>query len=332
MRHLVLCFCVLALCTAAPAAAGTDVSAFYYPWFGTGVHDGGLTHWAQGGHDPPDDIASSFYPAFGIYSSSSAAVLNLQMTDVVRAGVDEIAVSWWGKGSAEDERLPAIVAAAAVHGISVAAHLEPYAGRTVASTVADVEYLQGLGVRSFYVYRPFDLPAAEWAEANDQWHAQGLTVFAQTALVGAAATGHFTGIYTYDIVSYGGNLFARLCAQARAKKLLCAPSVGPGYDAQRATGDKRVKPRRRGQTYDSMWEAAIAAGADRITITSFNEWAEGTQIEPAALPGFRGTYRYGSYEGAWGLRGAAAQTAYLDRTASWARLFRAQLVRLRVSE
>ena len=30
-----------------------------------------------------------------------------------------------------------------------------------------------------------------------------------------------------------------------------------------------------------MWKAAIRAGADRVTITSYNEWHEGTQIEPA---------------------------------------------------
>jgi hypothetical protein len=329
MRYLVFCVVVLALCSAAPAAGGTVVSAFYYPWFGTSVHDGQFAHWGHGTHAPPDDIASTYYPAFGVYSSSSAAILNVQLGDVSRAGIDEIVVSWWGRGSAEDRRLPAIIAAARPRGIAVAAHLEPYSGRTVASTVADVAYLQTLGVTSFYVYRPFDIAPADWAAANDTWRDEGLTVLAQTALAGAAAVGHFSGIYTYDILTYGGGIFARLCAQARARGLVCAPSVGPGYDAKRATGDLRVKPRRRGKTYDSMWSAAITAGADRITITSFNEWQEGTQIEAAALAGSRGTYRYGSYDGAWGLYGAAAQTAYLDRTAQWAKLFRDQAVRLR---
>jgi hypothetical protein len=99
--------------------------------------------------------------------------------------------------------------------------------------------------------------------------------------------------------------------------LLCAPSVGPGYDARRGSGDPRVKPRRKGATYDAMWRAAIAAKADRITITSYNEWHEGTQIEPAAPPRRHGRYRYLSYNGAWGAYGVVAENAYLARTRYW---------------
>jgi glycoprotein endo-alpha-1,2-mannosidase len=322
MRYLFLCFSLVALCAAGPASAGTVVSAFYYPWFGTTTHDGEFAHWAQGGHTPPNDIASNYYPALGVYSSASTSVLNAQMADVARAGIQELAVSWWGKGSAEDQRLPALISTARQRGIAVAAHLEPYGGRTVESTMADIAYLRGLGVKTFYVYRAFDLPAADWAPANDELRAQGVQTFAQTALVGAAAAGHFTGVYTYDTLVYTASLFKRLCKQAHRRGLLCAPSVGPGYDAQRATGDTRVKSRRDGRTYDSMWRAAIAAGADRITITSFNEWQEGTQIEPAADAADRGGYLYTSYDGAWGLRGTVAETAYLDRTARWANLFR----------
>ena len=56
-----------------------------------------------------------------------------------------------------------------------------------------------------------------------------------------------------------------------------------------------------------MWHAAIAAEADEVTITSFNEWQEGTQIEPAAPPARHGDYSYASYNGAWGLDGVAAE-------------------------
>jgi hypothetical protein len=138
-------------------------------------------------------------------------------------------------------------------------------------------------------------------------------LFAQTGSVGFAAAARFDGVYTYDIVTYTGDKFIRLCTQAHALHLLCAPSVGPGYDAIRADGDRQRKSRRAGATYDAMWTAAVNAWPDAVTITSYNEWGEGTQIEPArAVPGYR------SYDGAWKLRGAAASRAYLDRTASWA--------------
>jgi hypothetical protein len=250
-------------------------------------------------------------------------VTGAQMDEIRAAGIDEIAVSWWGRGSAEDARLAEVVAAAHVDGIAVAVHLEPYQGRTVDGTVADIAYLRTLGIRTFYVYRPLDLPVADWAAATAALHEGGSTLFAQTALVGAAAAGGFDGVYTYDVVVYGGGKFARLCAQARAVQLLCAPSVGPGYDARRGSGDPAVKPRRNGATYDSMWKMAIASGADRVTITSFNEWHEGTQIEPAASsPRRRGRYRYLTYDGAWGLHGSAAEQAYLTRTRYWADVFR----------
>jgi hypothetical protein len=70
-----------------------------------------------------------------------------------------------------------------------------------------------------------------------------------------------------------------------------------------------------------MWRMAIASGSDRVTITSFNEWHEGTQIEPAVARS-RAHYRYLSYDGAWGMHGIAAETAYLARTRYWSDRFR----------
>jgi len=318
-RRLSICVLV-ALAVPAPAFAGTKVSAFFYPWYATVARDGAFVHWSQAGHAPPDDIASSYFPARGLYSSTDLLVVGRQLEEIRGAGIDEIAVSWWGRGSFEDMRLPAVAAAARAQGVRVAAHLEPYPDRTVASTLADVEYLRGLGVRTFYVYRPLDLPVAEWAEANARL--DGVRILAQTNFVGAAAKGGFDGVYTYDIVTFGGDRFARLCAAAHAAGLLCAPSVGPGYDARRGSRDPRVKLRRSGRTYDAMWRAAIAAGADHVTITSYNEWHEGTQIEPAAPPRRRGAYRYASYDGAWGRYGRDACHAYLDRTGYWSDVFR----------
>ena len=152
-----------------------------------------------------------------------------------------------------------------------------------------------------------------------------MLLFAQTNLPGAAAAAGFEGVYTYDILVYGGNELGRFCAEAHAVHLICAPSVGPGFDARRTEHIARIKPRRNGATYDHMWRAAIHAHADRVTITSFNEWHEGTQIEPAAPAGVHGHTRYLGYDGAWGRTGTDAESAYLDRTAYWARQFRLSL-------
>lgn len=306
-------FLLVALLAPATAHASNRVSIFYYPWYGNPAHDGSYEHWQQHGHHPPVDIASSYYPARGVYSSSDTAVLRAQMAEIAAAGVGEVITSWWGRGSPEDARLPAVLRAARAQGLGVSAQLEPYPGRTTASAGADIAYLRGLGIRSFYVYGALDLPAADWAQLNDR--VSGVRVLAQTGLVGFAAAGHFDGVYTYDVLVWGGDKFARLCAQAHRAGLACAPSVGPGYNALHATGDSRVKPRRDGATYDSMWRSAIGASADAITITSYNEWHEGTQIEPAQPEGLR----YESYEGAYGLHGRAAADAYLRRTAYWVR-------------
>jgi hypothetical protein len=323
--RLLLASVLAALVVPCCAHAGVRVTAFYYPWYGTAAHDGAYLHWSQDGHVPPDDIASSYYPVGGPYSSGAGVVLRRQMTQARQAGIDELAVSWWGQGSTEDRRLPAVIAAARAQGLAVAAHLEPYDGRTVATTVADVAYLRTLGVSTFYVYRAFDFPVADWQQAMPALHAGHTLLFAQTNLPGAAATAGFDGVYTYDILVYGANELGRFCAEAHAVHLTCAPSVGPGFDARRTEHIPQVKPRRDGATYDHMWRAAIAAHADRVTITSFNEWHEGTQIEPAAPAGLHGSTRYLGYDGAWGLRGPAAANAYLVRTAYWAQRFRLSL-------
>ena len=312
MRRLVLAVLFALLVAPAAAQARTVRSAiFFYPWYSNPIHDGEYAHWQQNGHAPPFDLASAFFPARGAYSSSDPRVLRAQMRDVAAARVDEVVSSWWGWGSAEDERLPVVLRAARQRGLAGAVQLEPYAGRTVEAIGEDLGHLRELGIRDVYVYRAEDFLPNDWSRLN--LRLSGLRVFAQTNHVGFAARAGFAGFYTYDILEYGGAKFGRFCRQAHRAGILCAPSVGPGYHAYPANGDPRVKPRDEGATYDVMWRAALDARADIVTITSYNEWGEGTQIEPA---GRRGSYE--SYDGAYGLRGRAAERAYIRRTAYWA--------------
>jgi hypothetical protein len=298
----------------AAARAGT-VAIFYYPWYGTSVKDSGWQHWNQNGHRPPNDLYSRFYPAGGPYSSSDPAVVERQMTQIASAGVDEVVISWWGRGSLEDARLAPVVSSARRHGLLIGIHLEPYGGRTPSTVATDAEYLAGFGVRDIYVYEPRESPAADWAAARDSIPPT-MRLLAGTEKVGFAAAGRFDGVYTYDFLTNTGAKFTRLCSQAHAKGLVCAPSVGPGYDGRRAGELSIGRTRRNGATYDALWNATLTSHADIVSVTSFNEWGEGTQIEPAEPR--RG---YLSYEGAWGLSGDAARGAYLARTAFWAARF-----------
>lgn len=295
----------------ARAATGVTVAIFYYPWYATPTADGTWGHWNQNGHVPPRDIYSRYYPMLGPYSSSDPAVLDRQMSEIAGSGIDEIIVSWWGRGSVEDQRLPLVLAAAQRQHLAVAVHIEPYDGRTAETVAADLQYVASLGIRDVYVYHPRDIAAADWATMRTQ-APPGLRLYAGTQLVGFAAAAKFDGFYTYDFINFGADKFVRLCLQAHAAHLLCAPSVGPGYDGTRAGEAPVRRGRDNGETYDTLWAAALAAKADIVTITSFNEWGEGTQIEPAAA--HRG---YASYDGAWGMTGAPASFAYLTRTLYW---------------
>jgi glycoprotein endo-alpha-1,2-mannosidase len=308
------------LAVPATAQAAPLVSIFYYPWYGTPALDGGWEHWYAPGSTTLD-VASNYFPVRGLYSSSDARVVKAQMREIAAADVREVVTSWWGWGSPEDLRLPIVIGAARAAGLSVAVHIEPYPGRTIETVEADIVHLRDLGVTRFFVYRPFDISAQDWAGFRDR--VTGVQVFAQTSLAGRAAAARFDGLYTYDILLWGAETFPRLCRQAHKVNLLCLPSVGPGYEAERATGDSRVKPRRNGATYDAMWSAAIRSGADGVTITSYNEWHEGTQIEPARTraPRAAAAVSFETYDGAYGLHGVAARSAYLGRTAMWARIF-----------
>jgi hypothetical protein len=312
---------LVALAVPAVAQAAPRVSAFYYPWYGNPARDGGWEHWMVPGASTRD-IASSYYPARGLYSSSSAPVVRAQMREIAAAGIEEVVSSWWGWGSSEDMRLPLIVREAHAVGLSVAVHLEPYPGRNIETVEADVDHLRTLGITRIFVYQPFEISPDDWAALRER--EPGIELYAQTTLVGRAANAKFDGVYTYDVLLWGGGMFSRYCAQAHRVGLTCLPSVGPGYDATHATADLRVKPRRDGATYDAMWRSALRSSADGVTITSYNEWHEGTQIEPARarLGGSAAAAGLRTYDGAYGRTGRPAERAYLDRTSYWSDLFR----------
>ena len=308
---------------AAAAALSSRTHLFYYPWYGN--DSGGYRHWQQGGHTPPDDVGANFYPVLGPYDSGDlTGAVEQHMRWIEQSGAGVLVYSWWGQGSYEDGLAAGVLEAAARHGIRVAWHLEPYSGRTASSTVSDINYLLSRygsspafyregGRGAFYVFE--SLRITDWS-ALDQVRSSAI-VLAQTTDTSKVA--HFGGMYTYDAIA-GATApgWREAGAYCEANGLVWAPSVGPGYNDDRAVPGNTTPTlsRDNGATYDREWQNALSTQADWVSVTSFNEWHEGSIIEPArsSPPPFG----YETFAGAYGTSGAASETAYLDRTRYWA--------------
>jgi hypothetical protein len=67
----------------------------------------------------------------------------------------------------------------------------------------------------------------------------------------------------------------------RREKLFCA-TVLPGYDDSHiGRKSPQILEREDGEVYRSTWRQAIASHAPWVAITTFNEWHEGSDIEPS---------------------------------------------------
>ena len=194
--------------------------------------------------------------------------------------------------------------------IKVALHLEPYPGRSVESVADDLQYLhvnyghhtsiyRGTDMRPVhYVYDSYHILSNNWSRLlNPDGDLSIRGTPNDAIMIGLwldhhhgrdLRDGHFDGFYTYfgsDGFSYGSTSanWGAMVKNARKAGLLSCISVGPGYNDTliRPWNDRNTRSRGKGKYYEDMWKRAIRANPDSISITSYNEWGEGTQIEPA---------------------------------------------------
>jgi len=149
-----------------------------------------------------------------------------------------------------------------------------------------------------YIYDSYLIPSEDWADVlsdtgkntvrGTEFDITALALLLKKEELSDVKKAGFDGVYTYFAAE--GMSDASLSRQwkqlgqaVRAAGLMFSPSVGPGYD------DTNIRPwntmmkrdRRSGEYYHSMLASAISAQPDFVSITSYNEWGEGTQIEPA---------------------------------------------------
>ena len=98
----------------------------------------------------------------------------------------------------------------------------------------------------------------------------------------------FDGFHTYNplglYVSEPQNAlrqFEKLVLSSRSNGKLACATVLPGYNDTQVRHGVPVLKRKAGATYQDSWNVAIKSRADWVLICTFNEWHEGTNIEPS---------------------------------------------------
>ncbi|XP_011617012.1 glycoprotein endo-alpha-1,2-mannosidase [Takifugu rubripes] len=305
----------------------------------------------QGRHSPPDDLGSNFYPSLGPYSSRDPAVVETHMQQLRTAAIGVIAISWYppdmrdDNGESVDDIMPLILEVAHKYLIKVTVHIEPYKERNEVNMFTNVKYIierygahpaffryrtsTGKLLPLFYVYDSYLLNSDQWAKLLKHTESNSIRDTPYDAIFiallveekhkrGILAAG-FDGLYTYFATngfSFGSTQqnWKSLKAFCEDNDLIFIPSVGPGYidTSVRPWNFQNTRNRINGKYYENSLSAALQAEPDFLSVTSFNEWHEGTQIE-MAIPKKAQTV-YLDYL-------PNKPTIYLEITRKWAAIF-----------
>jgi glycoprotein endo-alpha-1,2-mannosidase len=295
-----------------------QVLAFYYGWYGNPRVSGKWRHWQN--VDPISGRVENMtdVPAYGPYDSHDQAVVDRQAEAARAAGITGFIGSWWGPDSFEDRGMPLLLAAAAKYKLSVSVYYEKIAGDDIASrvksAVGDIDYLLtrysnhkawlragGQPVLFVYGRALLQLSPADWrgviAEVRSV-NPAGVVLIAGSldpkfvSVFDGASTYNITGQtqrkVPAEIRAWAHSAFPKRVAAAGSGKISTVTII-PGYD-DRNTGRPPPRPvtyRWGGETYRVLWQEAIAAQPDYVLITSWNEWHEGSEIEPSLEYGSR---------------------------------------------
>lgn len=306
------------------------VFAFYYPWYGNPEVAGGSgkrRHW-KGIDAAAQDISNSTnYPTLGAYDSHDENLIAQHMTWARQVGVDGFIVSWWGKGKFTDRALGKLLEASKSAGLELAIYYERIRGeknaRSAARQILEVLHRHGdhpawmrhNGKPVIFVYGRTlnEIGLDAWGEVV---HRVNATYPGGAILIGDRQTPRaakiFGGIHRYAIAgrlkgkgidelrAWVNATYPKWVGTARRKGRISTVTVMPGYDDTKVRSPGIRLKRFGGKAYRAQWRAAIAAKPDWVLITSWNEWHEGSEIEPSV--------EYGD--------------AYLEMTAEYAARFK----------
>eukprot|EP00118_Oscarella_pearsei_P026592 m.310136 g.310136 ORF g.310136 m.310136 type:complete len:468 (+) comp49801_c0_seq1:159-1562(+) len=277
--------------------------------------------WPSGKHEPPDDVGSNFYPEIGPYSSRNETVVHLHMYQMRLANVGVAVVSWYpvdqkdDNGESLDRVFPLILKVAHQHGIKVAVHSEPYNARKLEHIRSDIVYFidkygdhpamyrvrkddSSPALPMVYVYDSYLTETQDWIDLlhpggkmtvrGTKYDCLFISLLVSDKHMSMIERANFDGFYTYFAANgftYGSTHknWPHLKAMADQKGKIFIPSLGPGYvDTQvRPWNGPTTRDRDSGVYYMNSFQDALRLQPRFVSITSFNEWHEGSQIEPA---------------------------------------------------
>ena len=294
----------LTVARAGAAASGEPLLvAFYYAWYG-------FDQWTA---DKVPDI-----PAVP-YESRDRNTMVRHVQEAQDAGVDGFAVAWYGPQTHNNQtetNLRTMLDVASQRGFRITVYFEtrsPFfdsqadlveALRYVLSRHADhPAFLRYAGKPLIFFWAVGDVFRAQGQSAVDAWAAirQQVDPGGNSLWIADGADVDFLRVFDghnlYNItwnppvdvditLSRWGNRVREYNSQHGAQKLWVA-TVMPGYDDLRIEGrsNRFALQRSNGAYYRETWQAALNSAPDLIAITSFNEWCEGTQIEPSVTYG-----------------------------------------------
>jgi hypothetical protein len=269
---LALLPCVLFACDAAeqaasqpsqPSSVGWPVrAAFYYPWFPE------TEHWA-----------TRYAPSLGKYDSSNPRVLATHVAQARYAGLDAFISSYWGRDSRTAHRLPLLLNAAGRQGLRVAAYYEPESLPTPPSSSLlsqDFDFLHQLsahpawlrvdGKPVLFVYnigREGSCPAVNrLLAANQARFYLNLKVFPGYR----------------DCQKQPDSWHQYVPADGYDQQGTDSAAVSPGFfKFDEPTPRLPRDPKR----FHADLRRQVSSGARWQLVTSFNEWGEGTAVEPS---------------------------------------------------
>ena len=308
------------------------VLTFYYPWYGVPDGPGGAgktVHWGRIDAANKDIEASTHYPALGAYDSHDPNVLDQHCLWAKHAGIDTFIVSWWGHNSFSDRAIDKILDSCQRHGLTACIYYEtvpkPQTSESAANDIINVlnkygshsAYLKVNGKPVVFVYgralRQLELTG--WLKAIElinKKYKGGVTAIGDQFSYGAARV--FDGLHTYNtagrlrglapeaVRKWAVDTYRSWVEVADQAGKISTLTVIPGYDDTKIRKPGLAVERYGGELYHVQWEEAIKADPHWVLITSFNEWHEGSEIEPSL----------------------EYQEQYLELTAKCAKRFKAQ--------